>query len=70
MTKRFNIAIEGDYDFEPSELWPDGDGPADPTVDDVIAMILRDLGDRPSKIAHELGIQMRLLVDGKEIALE
>lgn len=65
MSKRFTIALEGEASFEIKDLWPDGDGPEKPTTDDVIAKIREDYGDRPYKIASELGIGLKLLVDGK-----
>ena len=36
---RFGINIELYEELNTKELWPDGDGPPDPTVLDVIALI-------------------------------
>lgn len=39
MMKRFRISIDIDAVLSVDELWPDGDAPANPTRDDVFALI-------------------------------
>lgn len=38
-TKTFFIGIEGGCELPVTDIWPDGDAPADPTVEDVISTI-------------------------------
>jgi len=39
MTRRFRLTVECDVVINSRHLWPDGNGPADPTVDDVKKLI-------------------------------
>lgn len=43
---RFTIAFR-DVELDLDELWPDGDGPANPTTSDVAALIARCGGIAP-----------------------
>jgi hypothetical protein len=43
MNKSFNINIEFDATFSIEELWPDGDAPENPTIEDVKNLICKDL---------------------------
>jgi len=35
MAREFRFEITGDFVMRAEDIWPDGDGPANPTVDDV-----------------------------------
>lgn len=37
--KTFNFSIHADLTLDVDMIWPDGDAPEDPTVDDVLAVI-------------------------------
>lgn len=37
--KRFDFSISCDVSLTVDEIWPDGDAPEDPTVDDVLEVI-------------------------------
>lgn len=52
---RFHITIEVNVDLDYEELWPDGDGPLDPTEDDVRRLISKEGG--PSRIIDEWNLQ-------------
>jgi hypothetical protein len=39
MSEDFHITIEGDWVLARDQIWPDGDGPENPTVDDVRAVL-------------------------------
>ncbi len=42
----FHFSISSEVSFEVEEIWPDGNAPANPTVDDVLAVIKKDGGRR------------------------
>jgi len=42
--KRFRISLHVDVDMTVDELWPDGNAPANPTVDHVHELIRKDGG--------------------------
>jgi hypothetical protein len=58
----FNINIEIDDTFFQLDLWPDGDAPENPTLDDVIKLIQKDGG--PDRVAQDWN-----LLDGLAITV-
>ena len=44
--KMFHFEIRYDVSFSVDEIWPDGDAPEDPTLDDVMAVLKQCGGKR------------------------
>lgn len=44
MTKKFRITYTIDVTLDENELWPDGDGPDNPTAEQVAALIRKEGG--------------------------
>ena len=42
--KVFNFSIQADINLTVEQIWPDGDAPENPTVDDVLAVIKHNGG--------------------------
>lgn len=57
----FNITIEASADLEIEDLWPDGDAPENPTVEDVEKLIESDGG--PKRILRDWNLDSDLAVD-------
>jgi len=49
--KTFFFNIEVDDTFELDDLWPDGDAPENPSLDDVVKLIQKDGG--PDRVAED-----------------
>jgi hypothetical protein len=68
MSRRFNISLQGTCPIRASEVWPDGDGPKNPTAKDVadkIKATCRDAGDLLTQW-HMTG-DFGVMVDGEEV---
>ena len=67
MTKKTGFMFEWSVDewFTLAEIWPDGDAPENPTVEDVMAVIKKH-GDT-SAVLRDWNVYPVLLVDGKEV---
>lgn len=68
MSKLFTVSISFDYDFSIDELWPNGDAPENPTVQDVVDLINKCGG--VSKIICDWDIDRNLeciIKDDKEL---
>jgi hypothetical protein len=62
----FSFSFSGDVVLTPEQIWPDGDGPAHPTADDVRALLDKLYGDNPypvPQIIHEWGLTDALQLD-------
>lgn len=64
--RSFNIAITAEWDLSEDEIWPDGDGPENPTTADVIAELTKI---RPQRRAlHDWNLdEYEVTVDGEEV---
>lgn len=65
MNEGFTIEVGDEAFLTIEEIWPDGDAPENPTVDDVIARIKRS-GSR-HHFATDWGFQIHVSVDGKPV---
>lgn len=64
--KHFNIEVASeDRPFSVDEIWPDGDAPENPTVEDVIEVIRQSRG--PSRFISDWSIDLYVEVDGKNV---
>lgn len=68
MTKTLGFLFEwcGEEYLTLEEIWPDGDAPEEPTVEDVIEKIKAGGGER--EVLFGWNISPHLLVDGVEVA--
>lgn len=46
---KFTISIEGHFTLDKDEIWPNGDAPEDPTLDDVRAVVPTNVEDLVSE---------------------
>lgn len=58
----FEVGDEGYLTVE--EIWPDGDAPEDPTVEDVIAVVKKS---SRFSFARDWGFEEHVSVDGKPV---
>ena len=62
----FHFSISYDVSYSVEEIWPDGDAPENPTLDDVLAVIKKDGGKRAIlndwSMTEDLGLSVS---DGK-----
>lgn len=67
--KTFRITYEVDVELTANEIWPDGDGPENPTSDDVIELVKRLYGYFPSRIVGDWALDDsgQLCIDGKPV---
>lgn len=68
MSKSFHISVTFNYDYSIDELWPDGDAPENPTVQDVVDLIKQCGGVR--QVLHDWDMDRYLectIKDGNEI---
>jgi hypothetical protein len=63
----FEFTVEGALFLEIDDIWPDGDAPPNPTVDDVIKVISECGGPRRVMADWDLDAELRLAVDGHEV---
>ena len=63
----FNFRIEADVDLTLDEIWPDGDAPDNPTVDDVIAIVERT--PNLSRMLNDWNLMdlLELSIDGRRV---
>lgn len=63
MSEYFRFRVECDIELSPREVWPDGDGPDDPTVEDVI----RAVKDSTSEywFVRDWNMPIEVTVDGE-----
>lgn len=64
--KRFTITITSTNTLSVSALWPDGDAPADPTAEDVLALIEECGG--ASSVLRDWDLDTKLRVDVTMVA--
>ena len=65
--KTFEFTVTGFTVLEVSEIWPDGDAPEDPTVEDVLAMISKFGGSENFISECGLANGLTLTVDGEYV---
>ncbi len=65
--KTFSFTISADVDLALHEIWPDGDAPENPTVDDVLEVIKKDGGKRAVIRDWNLDDDLDLEVDGRMV---
>lgn len=63
----FSFRIEADVDLTLDELWPDGDAPDNPTVDDVIAIVERTPSLHRMLNDWNLMDLLELSIDGRRV---
>ena len=65
------ILVELGGDFDCDEIWPDGDWPDNPTVDNVIAMLKKEYTGGAERLVSEwnLTASYRLTVNGVDVRL-
>lgn len=57
------VRIAGEFPLWPSEIWPDGDAPENPTLEDVMAAMSRDATGPAELIATwKLGAELSVFV--------
>ena len=62
--KTFQIEITGFHNLTVSQIWPDGDAPANPTVEDVIA-VMRSCAHSAQQLTSDWELDYDVEVDGK-----
>jgi hypothetical protein len=65
----FVVEIHGTVTLTKEDVWPDGNGPENPTAQDVM-LALREIAMTPSQIAHEIGLGVELTVDGVPVCAD
>lgn len=60
--KTFNFTVDGAYSLTVDEIWPDGDAPENPSVQDVIAKVKSDCSS-VYELIREWNLDQDLTVD-------
>ncbi len=60
----FDVAIEGRWTLDVTQVWPDRDAPENPTADDVIA-VMRECTGSIENLIREWNLRPTLTVNGK-----
>lgn len=63
--KAFTFNVSGEIRLHADEIWPDGDAPDDPTVEDVLDSIEDNYGD-PGSWLCDWDLETNLVVDIEE----
>lgn len=63
MAKSFHFEVGDSVNLSVDEIWPDGDAPEDPTVEDVLEVVRR-VG--AYDLQREWGFDFHVAVDGRE----
>lgn len=66
MKKTFRIHYECTAELTADQIWPDGDGPSEPTTADVCALIKRLHLDGP-RLIQDWELEGALSVDGGDV---
>lgn len=66
--KSFQFEFDGDHYLTIEQIWPDGDAPENPTVDDVIAVLQKSCGS-VSRVIGDWELGCSVLVNGKDAGL-
>lgn len=59
--KKFDIILYGDYTLTEDQIWPNGDGPENPTEQDVVDAINTDGG--PDEVVTRWNLSVDVTVD-------
>ena len=63
----FTVSVEAYYDLTVGEIWPNGDAPDNPTVNDVIAVMHAEGGQHSLMSTWGLDDDLVVTVDGVEV---
>ena len=66
--KTFNFHIEADHNLTVDQIWPDGDAPPNPTIQDVLALVA-DLYPHPwdgATLMRDWELDADLFIEGHE----
>ena len=67
--KTFHVEITGSQTLTVREIWPDGDAPDNPTVDDVIE-VMRDCARSAEQLQRDWDLSFDIEVDGQLVFTE
>lgn len=56
----FYLTVEADASFSIDEIWPDGDAPENPTIEDVIKKFTENGSVSPMRAAIDWGMEFEL----------
>lgn len=62
--RTFHFEVGDEADLTIDEIWPDGDAPENPTVDDVIAVVQKE---SRFNFARDQGFETYVTVNGKNV---
>jgi hypothetical protein len=62
--KTLCVTVTGDHVLTVDEVWPDGDAPENPTVEDVIA-VMKSCARRADELVRDWDLGYDIEVDGK-----
>jgi hypothetical protein len=66
MTRRFLLTLTCEVELDEEQIWPDHDGPAAPSADDVVELI-ETLYREPHQVIEEWGLEQYVRFDVVEV---
>lgn len=63
---QFTISINGEVELTPEEIWPDGDAPENPTVEDVLEQMQKSGTKENFMSSWNLGDDIDITVSGND----
>lgn len=63
---QFTISINGEVELTPEEIWPDGDAPENPTVEDVLEQMQKSGSKENFMSSWNLGDEIDIMVSGND----
>lgn len=70
MTKAFRITIECEVELTAAQIWPDGDGPAQPKASHVLERIRETVGRNVGNLIVDWNLAEDSIVDVMEVVRE
>jgi hypothetical protein len=67
LKKTFTFEVSKTFEMSPEEIWPDGDGPEDPTLEDVFKEIEKCGGAQSAIYDWYLTDELDLAVEGRTV---
>jgi hypothetical protein len=67
MTQRFRITIECDAELRAAQIWPDGDGPAQPKASHVLERIRETVGRNAGNLIVDWNLAGDSVVNVEEV---
>lgn len=67
MTKAFRITIECDVELSAAQIWPDGDGPAQPKASHVLERIRETVGCNAGNLIVDWNLADDSIVNVEEV---